>query len=60
MVLAQNNFADLHAVPDSFNLTIQFEKFKVLNVENFHLDKSAGVESAFYLCTQDVYREIFM
>jgi hypothetical protein len=50
--VSQKEIVDFHSIPDSFNLTIQFEESnsKVLSIMNYHLDKSSGVESAFYMC----------
>jgi hypothetical protein len=41
---------DCHSDPESFNLSILFEPYKVLDIKDFHLDKTRGVDSAFYMC----------
>lgn len=50
ITVSQKLITDFHSIPDSFNLTIQFESSKILSINNDHLDKSGGRESAFYLC----------
>lgn len=35
---------------DSYNLSIEFDRFKTYSVTSYHLDENEGVDSAFYIC----------